>query len=160
MMTNIDAQSAAALLRWEAYAGWDLSEKPAATLHQADIDRSDFGSAFVLLGNRNFVKWSAIRTLRFLVNICGLTYAEARSAVDHYAKNKLMLDAVPATQEAETAKEIMTGCVDIIEAVDTVNHMLSVLDPGDTMVVQYWKNVLDIIQSYQSKPMDTGIENW
>lgn len=151
---------AAALLRWEAYAGWALNEKPAAVVHQANIDRNDFGSEFVLLGNDNIVKWSAIRTLRFLVNICGLTYTEAKGAVDHYAKNKLLLDAVPATPEPDTAKEIIKGCRDIIEAVDTAAHTISVLDPRDTMVVQYWKNVLDIIQSHQDLPLDTGIENW
>ncbi|OLP58346.1 hypothetical protein BJF93_07030 [Xaviernesmea oryzae] len=67
--------------RYYAMLG-SLHGVPAGVMRRAEADRITYGEIY---GGRSAVdgeiRWSSLHVLRFLVEICGLTYAEARAGL-------------------------------------------------------------------------------
>lgn len=149
-------------MRWESYAGWQTQglQKPDAVLHQAENDRDSFADQYVMRGHSGAVKWSAACAIRFLIDICGLTFDEARNVVTEYTRGRVQVDLIPPTPPEETAKEILTGHTDLMDAVYDADHLLSLVGRENSVAVAYWEKVAEAVKGHRTVPLSSGLENW
>lgn len=150
------------MMRWESYAGWqtDGLQKPDAVLHQAENDRDSFADQYIMRGRSGAVKWSAACAMRFLIDICGLTFEEAQHTVTAYTRGRIQVDLIPPTPPEETAQEILDHHNDLWDAVYDADHLLSLVDRANSLALAYWEKVAHAVKTHRTAPLASGLENW
>ena len=106
----MDEKAADGLLRYEAMTG-RLQGLDEAAEANAARDRARYGAAYLPRDAHGSVIWNDLMMIRFLVEVCGLSFRESREAVieNSRALGVRMPDEVPPAPEKARALLAETG---------------------------------------------------
>jgi len=134
-----------AIRRYEAMAGL-LHAVPEGLLRRAEADRAAFGAIYLYRDpTDDSFRWSSTHVLRFLVEICGLSYAAARDALIEELRTFDALD-LPLPDPVTQARDLFLARGNIIEAIEAARLEADAWC-HDPVLARHTQDVLSYVQS-------------
>lgn len=120
-----DIRARDALTRYDAMAGL-CNGLPEEFERQAEKDRAAFGERYLYIDRTTSeFRWSSVHVLRFLVEVCGIPYAEARASVVSALQGFDVATSLPAPEVM--ARTIFEAHGDLILAIKQVRMEIDAL---------------------------------
>lgn len=139
-----------AFCRYEAMYGL-LSNIPEAVERRAARDRAEFAERYIWKDFNGEPSFHYLMAIRFMVEICGIPLRDA------WAQACEDLEGVEQTDlpDAQTmARQLFASQRGILMARELVRFF------GDVYQNQYWRDVMEELETGAMAPLDTGSEDW
>ena len=145
-----------AVFRWKAYCGLIvLPDGPAN--HQAERDRERYGPEYYDAYEKT--AYNPFRLLRFVTEICGLTYAEAWEHLTGDSHESLPFhggsNPTPATVE-----QMLGGTGNVLECLWLARFYADMaVRRNDTEAAKAWEGLIPIFQNHRLTALNVGAES-
>jgi len=145
----------AAMARYKAMAG-QVKKLPPKARTRARLDQKRYAARYLKMRGKRAV-FDTLRTIRFLVEVCGLTLQEAGRAVRKDRNvHGFGFDRAPGPEEAtRVAKSLYRQTGDVIDAVSLARFYGWSCGEG-----RAWNAVCVALSRMTVTRESTGIENW
>lgn len=146
-----------ALSRYEAMAGL-LQGVPAGVERRADADREAFGGRYLYHDDAGVFRWSTTHVLRFLVEVCGLSYMTARAAVVRELRQFQRAES-PLPDPISQAHTRFKSSSDILVAIEEARIEVDAFS-DDPSMASHAREILFYLESLSFTPEFDGKADW